>query len=55
MPTESNYAKLDIPNVDIWTFLFERKKLNYPQDKGILCGIRATKQRLRVSSHLHRS
>jgi 4-coumarate--CoA ligase len=34
MPTESTYPKLDIPNVDIWAFLFERSDRPYPDDKG---------------------
>lgn len=35
MPTKSTYPDLDIPNVDIWTFLFERKDREYPDDKVI--------------------
>ncbi|KUJ22641.1 acetyl-CoA synthetase-like protein [Mollisia scopiformis] len=35
MPTESAYPKLDIPNVDLWTFLFERKDRSFPDDKVI--------------------
>lgn len=34
MPTESSYPKLDIPPVDIWTAIFERKDRKYPDDKG---------------------
>ena len=34
MPTESTYPRLDIPNVDIWGLLFERKDIQYPDDKG---------------------
>ena len=36
MPAESTYPKLDIPNVDVWGFLFERKDRPYPDDKGII-------------------
>jgi hypothetical protein len=36
MPTESTYPKLDIPDVDLWTFLFERKDREYPDDKGTI-------------------
>lgn len=36
MPTESRYSKIDIPNVDLWTFLFERKDREFPDDKGML-------------------
>ena len=34
MPTESTFPRLDIPDVDLWTFLFERKDREYPDDKG---------------------
>lgn len=34
MPTKSLYPPIDIPNVDVWTFLFERKDREYPDDKG---------------------
>lgn len=34
MPTESTYPKLDIPQVDLWEFLFERKDREFPDDKG---------------------
>jgi hypothetical protein len=37
MPTESTYPRLDIPDVDLWTFLFERKDRAYPDDKGTNC------------------
>jgi hypothetical protein len=36
MPTESGYPKLDIPNLDLWAFLFERKEKPFPDDKGSL-------------------
>ena len=36
MPTKSTYVDIDIPNVDIFTFLFENKDREYPDDKGIL-------------------
>ncbi|KKA25449.1 Photinus-luciferin 4-monooxygenase (ATP-hydrolyzing) [Rasamsonia emersonii CBS 393.64] len=35
MPTKSLYPPIDIPNVDIWTFLFERKDREFPDDKVI--------------------
>ncbi|TVY47242.1 putative 4-coumarate--CoA ligase [Lachnellula occidentalis] len=35
MPTGSLYPDIDIPNVDLWTFLFERKDRPYPEDKVI--------------------
>jgi 4-coumarate--CoA ligase len=41
MPTESSYPKLDIPNVDLWAFLFERKDREYPDDKGMHFSIAA--------------
>ncbi|CAG7945857.1 unnamed protein product [Penicillium olsonii] len=33
MPVSSNYAPIDIPAVDLWTFLFERKDRAFPDDK----------------------
>ncbi|KAH6671047.1 hypothetical protein B0J14DRAFT_544006 [Halenospora varia] len=35
MPTKSTYLELNIPNVDVWTLLFERKDREYPDDKVI--------------------
>ncbi|KAK6436690.1 hypothetical protein LTR95_007111 [Oleoguttula sp. CCFEE 5521] len=35
MPTGSPYADVDIPNVGLWDFLFERKDREYPDDKAI--------------------
>ncbi|KAA8650535.1 hypothetical protein EYZ11_002087 [Aspergillus tanneri] len=35
MPVSSSYPPLDIPNVDLWTFLFERKDRPFPDDKII--------------------
>ena len=34
MPTESTYPRIDIPNVDIWDYLFERNDRPFPDDKG---------------------
>jgi hypothetical protein len=34
MPTPSPFPTIDIPNVDIWDFLFERTDRPYPDDKG---------------------
>lgn len=34
MPTESTYPRIDIPDVDIWTLLFEKKDREFPNDKG---------------------
>ncbi|KAJ5556216.1 hypothetical protein N7494_000131 [Penicillium frequentans] len=33
MPVSSNYPPVDIPNVDLWSFLFEREDRPYPDDK----------------------
>ncbi|KAJ5133446.1 hypothetical protein N7526_004811 [Penicillium atrosanguineum] len=33
MPVSSNYPNADIPNVDLWNFLFERKDRPFPDDK----------------------
>ncbi|KAF4766204.1 hypothetical protein N7455_005430 [Penicillium solitum] len=35
MPVPSNYPLVDIPEVDLWTFLFERNDRAYPDDKII--------------------
>ncbi|KAH0551150.1 hypothetical protein GP486_007514, partial [Trichoglossum hirsutum] len=35
MPTESDYLPLNIPDIDIWAFLFERTDKPYPDDKVI--------------------
>ncbi|ATZ46425.1 hypothetical protein BCIN_01g10250 [Botrytis cinerea B05.10] len=35
MPTASTYPLLDIPQVDLWEFLFERKDREFPDDKAI--------------------
>jgi len=34
MPADSLYPPVDIPNVDLWTFLFERKNKPFPDDHG---------------------
>jgi hypothetical protein len=34
MPVSSDYPTVDIPNVDLWTFLFERKDRPFPDDKS---------------------
>lgn len=34
MPTDSRYPLIDVPNVDLWTFLFERQDRPFPDDKG---------------------
>lgn len=34
MPVPSNYPLVDIPEVDLWTFLFERNDRAYPDDKS---------------------
>ncbi|KAL9099562.1 MAG: hypothetical protein Q9163_004955 [Psora crenata] len=35
MPTESAYPRIDIPNVDIWTLLFENRNKVFPDDQLI--------------------
>ncbi|KAL5121890.1 hypothetical protein ACEQ8H_000105 [Pleosporales sp. CAS-2024a] len=35
MPSESKYPKIDIPDVDLWAFLFERKHKPFGDDKVI--------------------
>jgi len=34
MPVASYYPKVDIPNVDLWSFLFERQDRPFPDDKS---------------------
>ena len=34
MPTRSSYPDIDIPQKDIWSFLFERDDRPYPDAKG---------------------
>jgi hypothetical protein len=34
MPTDSSYPLVEIPNLDLWAFLFERKDKPYPDNKG---------------------
>ncbi|KAJ5907508.1 hypothetical protein N7495_000190 [Penicillium taxi] len=36
MPVSSNYPDIDIPNVGLWDFLFERKDRPFPDDKSSL-------------------
>ena len=36
MPTKSIFPDIDIPDVGIWDFLFERKQKDFPDDKGML-------------------
>lgn len=35
MPTESTYPQVDVPDVGLWDFLFERKDREFPDDKVI--------------------
>ncbi|EKG14902.1 AMP-dependent synthetase/ligase [Macrophomina phaseolina MS6] len=35
MPTPSPYPSIDIPNIDIWSFLFEGNDRSFPDDKVI--------------------
>jgi hypothetical protein len=39
MPIESSYPKFEVPKVDIWSFLFDKKDRPYPDDKGWLLAI----------------
>lgn len=34
MPVSSNYPTVDIPDLDLWSFLFERKDRPFPDDKS---------------------
>lgn len=35
MPVSSTFPPIEIPNLDIWSFLFERKDRPYPDDKSM--------------------
>jgi hypothetical protein len=35
MPSESKYPSLQIPDVDLWAFLFERKDKPFGDNKGL--------------------
>lgn len=35
MPFESQFPSPPIPDVDLWTFLFERKDKDFSDDKGM--------------------
>ena len=37
MPTESLYPPFEVPQVDLWAFLFERDDRPFPDDKVIYC------------------
>lgn len=39
MIAESLYNKIDIPNVSLWQFLFERQNKPFPDDKGRSIGL----------------
>lgn len=34
MPTESSFASVEIPDVDLWGFMFERKDRGFADDQG---------------------
>lgn len=36
MPVKSLYPDFEIPDTDIWSFLFERNDRDFPEDKGKL-------------------
>ncbi len=35
MPTESTYPRIEVPNLDLWGFLLERRDKPFPDDKGV--------------------
>lgn len=41
MPYPSPYPPIDIPVVDLWKFLFENEKREFPDDKGKQAGFTA--------------
>ena len=36
MTVKSTYPAIDIPELDLWTFFFERKDRAYPDTKGMV-------------------
>ena len=34
MPVSSSYPPIDVPDVDVWDFLFDRKTRQFPDDKS---------------------
>ncbi|KIV78442.1 hypothetical protein PV11_10162 [Exophiala sideris] len=44
MPFESEYAPITIPDVDLWTFLFERTDRPFPENHVVLVDVSAQKQ-----------
>ncbi|KAG4433454.1 hypothetical protein IFR05_011058 [Cadophora sp. M221] len=47
MPIKSSYPPITIPNVDIWTFLFERPERPYPDDHPLFVDLTTS------ASHTH--
>jgi 4-coumarate--CoA ligase len=45
MPTDSALPRIDILNVDLWGFLFERKDREFPDNKGTSCNLAALPRR----------
>lgn len=41
MPVASRYPPVEVPDVDVWDFLFERKDRPFPDDKSIIYSIAA--------------
>jgi hypothetical protein len=39
MPVDSTLPRFEVPQVDIWTFLFDRKDREYPGDKGLFVSV----------------
>jgi len=35
MPVHSKYPEIDIPNIDLWTLLLDKKNQEFPNEKGI--------------------
>lgn len=56
MPYPSPYPPIDIPVVDLWKFLFENEKREFPDDKGKQAGFTAPPRKalpsLTASSYL---
>lgn len=48
MPTRSSYQDVDIPDVDLWAFIFDRRDRGFSDDKGELLYIGGTDGKLNV-------
>ena len=43
MPYPSSFPPVSIPDLDLWTFLFERKDKPFPSSKGTEAGVHSAR------------